>query len=291
MNSHPITLARPRAQRGLSLVELLVGLTLGLTVIAAAVALYLSSGHAYRSTQAVTQMTEDASVALAILRAQIALAGYSAPTGLDSDGHMTRAFTGQGLFGCTGGITATSIGQPQLHDIVCHNDPDQPDALVVRYEADTRNTLATAAGIPTDCLGNSTPLVDGSHHLADNRYFVHGHTLSCRGNGHSVSQPLVDHIVDLDLRYGIATPAASDPEALTLRYLTAQEVSGTTVPPSASPLWRQVKAVRLCLVLRSELEVQDSAMRYTNCQGLPQTAPDRRLYRAFHTTVSLPNPL
>ena len=76
-------------------------------------------------------------------------------------------------------------------------------------------------------------------------------------------------------------PAASDPEALTLRYLTAQEVSGTTVPPSASPLWRQVKAVRLCLVLRSELEVQDSAMRYTNCQGLPQTAPDRRLYRAF----------
>ena len=54
---------------------------------------------------------------------------------------------------------------------------------------------------------------------------------------------------------------------------------------------RQVKAVRLCLVLRSELEVQDSAMTYTNCQGLTQAAPDRRLYRAFHTTVSLPNPL
>ena len=45
------------------------------------------------------------------------------------------------------------------------------------------------------------------------------------------------------------------------------------------------------LVLRSELEVQDSAMTYTNCLGLTQAAPDRRLYRAFHTTVSLPNPL
>lgn len=282
---------RARGQRGLSLVELLVGLTLGLTVIAAALALYLSSGHALRSTQATTQMTEDASVALAILRAQIALAGYSNPSGLDSQGQMTRAFTGQGLFGCTGGITPTSIGHPQLHDIVCQDDPDQADAIVVRYEADTRNTLATAAGTPTDCLGNSTPLVDGTHHLADNRYFVHNHTLSCRGNGHSVSQPLVDHIVDLDLRYGIATPAASAPDDVTLRYLTAQEVSGSAAPPSTSPLWRQVKAVRLCLVLRSELEVQDSAMTYTNCQGLTQAAPDRRLYRAFHTTVSLPNPL
>ncbi|MDX9842862.1 MAG: PilW family protein [Aquabacterium sp.] len=280
-----------RQQRGLSLVELLVGLTLGLTVIAAALALYLSSGHAYRSTQATTQMTEDASVALAILRAQIALAGYGNPTGLDSQGQITRVFTGPGLFGCTGSITPTSIGHPQLQDIACNDDPEQPDALVVRYEADPRNTLATAAGTPTDCLGNSTPLVDGTHHLADNRYFVHGHTLSCRGNGHSVSQPLVDHIVDLDLRYGIATPAASDPDALTLRYLTAQEVSGTATPPSASPLWRQVKAVHLCLVLRSELEVQDSVMSYTDCQGLTQTAPDRRLYRAFHTTVSLPNPL
>lgn len=280
-----------RRQRGLSLVELLIGLTLGLTVIAAALALYLSSGHAYRSTQAVTQMTEDASVALSILRAQIALAGYSSPTGLDSEGQMTRAFTGQGLFGCTGGITPVSIGGSSLQDIVCHDDPEQPDAIVVRYEADTRNTLATTAGTPTDCLGNSTPLVDGTHHLADNRYFVHDHTLSCRGNGHSVAQPLVDHIVDLALRYGVSAPATSAPDAITLRYLTAQEVSGTASPPSTSPLWRQVKAVRLCLVLRSELEMQDTAMTYTNCQGLTQTAPDRRLYRAFHTTVSLPNPL
>lgn len=288
--SSPLGLLSHR-QRGLSLVELLIGLTLGLTVIAAALALYLSSGHAYRSTQAVTQMTEDASVALSILRAQIALAGYSNPTGLDSEGQMTRAFTGQGLFGCTGGITPASIGGSSPQDIVCHDDPEQPDAIVVRYEADTRNTLATATGTPTDCLGNSTPLMDGTHHLADNRYVVHDHTLSCKGNGHSVAQPLVDHIVDLDLRYGIAAPAAGTPDAVTLRYLTAQEVSGTTVPPSASPLWRQVKAVRLCLVLRSELEVQDTAMTYTDCQGLAQTAPDRRLYRAFHTTVSLPNPL
>ena len=282
---------RARGQRGLSLVELLVGLTLGLTVIAAALALYLSSGHALRSTQATTQMTEDASVALAILRAQIALAGYSNPSGLDSQGQMTRAFTGQGLFGCTGGITPTSIGHPQLHDIVCQDDPDQADAIVVRYEADTRNTLATAAGTPTDCLGNSTPLVDGTHHLADNRYFVHNHTLSCRGNGHHIPQPLVDHVVDLALDFGVTETDPNNPQETTLRYLSAQEVSNGATPPASSPLWHQVKAVRLCLVLRSETEVQDTPLSYTNCQGLTQTAPDRRLYRVFHTTVSLPNPV
>lgn len=282
---------RTHAQHGLSLVELLVGLTLGLTVIAAAVALYLSSGHAYRSTQAVAQLTEDASVALTLLRTQIAQAGYGTPTGVDGTGQMSRTFTGPGLFGCTGGITPSSIGASALDDLACHNDSAQPDAIVVRYEADTRNTLPTSAGIPTDCLGNSTPLVDGTHHVADNRYFVKDHTLFCRGNGHSVAQPLVDHIVSLQIRYGVSAPSAGDPEVRTLRFLSAQEVSAPSAPGAASPLWRQVTAVRLCLVMRSELEVQDTPMSYANCQGVTQTAPDRRLYRTFHTTVSLPNPV
>lgn len=278
-------------QRGLSLVELLVGLAIGLTVIGSAVALYLSSGHAYRHTQAITQMTEDASVALTILRTQIGLAGYGNPSGLDSLGQITRAFNGQGLYGCTGGITAASIGLSELNDLVCDNDSAQPDAIVVRYEADTRNTLPTATGIPTDCLGNSTPLVDGTHHVADNRFFVRNHTLSCQGNGHNIAQPLVDHIVDLKIRYGISASSAGNPDVLTLRYLSAQEVSDTAAPAATSPQWRQVKAVRLCLLLRSELEVQDTPMSYIDCEGVPQTAPDLRLYRAFHTTVSLPNPL
>lgn len=293
MNTHPLSCARSGAARGLGLVELLIGLALGLTVIAVALALYLSSGHAYRSTQAVTQMTEDASVALSILRTQIALAGYSTPTGIDNQGRMTRTFTGAGLFACTGGITSTStsIGQGEVEAIVCEDNPDQPDAMVVRYEADNRNTHPTAAGVPTDCLGNSTPLVDGTYHLADNRYFIHNHTLSCRGNGHHIPQPLVDHVVDLALDFGVTETDPNNPQETTLRYLSAQEVSNGATPPASSPLWHQVKAVRLCLVLRSETEVQDTPLSYTNCQGLTQTAPDRRLYRVFHTTVSLPNPV
>ncbi len=281
---------RARGQRGLSLVELLVGLTLGLTVIAAALALYLSSGHALRSTQATTQMTEDASVALAILRAQIALAGYSNPSGLDSQGQMTRAFTGQGLFGCTGGIThqhrtpavarhrvlRTTLTKPMPSS--CATRPTRATPWPRRR---ARPPTAWATARPWSMAPTIWPTTATS-----------STTTPCPagGNGHSVSQPLVDHIVDLDLRYGIATSAASAPDDVTLRYLTAQEVSGSAAPPSTSPLWRQVKAVRLCLVLRSELEVQDSAMTYTNCQGLTQAAPDRRLYRAFHTTVKPAQP-
>lgn len=279
------------SQRGLGLVELLVGLTLGLTVIAVAVTLYLSAGQVYRNTQAVSQMTEDASVALTLLRTQIALAGYSSPTGLDSHGQMTRAFMGPGLFGCTGGMTSSSIGQSNLSNVACHNDIQQPDAIVVRYEADTRNTLPTSTGTPTDCLGNSAPWTDGTYHLADNRYFVQDNTLSCRGNGHTVSQPLVDHIVNLQIRYGVSSSSASDPDVPTLRFLSAHELSGSSVPAATSPLWRQVKAVRLCVILRSEIEVQDTPMSYADCQGVVQTVPDKRLYRAFHTTVNLPNPV
>ena len=164
MNTHPLSCARSGAARGLGLVELLIGLALGLTVIAVALALYLSSGHAYRSTQAVTQMTEDASVALSILRTQIALAGYSTPTGIDNQGRMTRTFTGAGLFACTGGITSTSIGQGEVEAIDCEYNPDQPDARVVRYEADHSNNHHTAAGVPTDFLGNIAHLLDVTDH-------------------------------------------------------------------------------------------------------------------------------
>lgn len=273
------------APNGFSFVELLVGLAIGLAVISSGLTLYLNSGRSYRDTHALTQMTEDASVALAILRTQIALAGYSNPSGLDSEGRLMRPFSAQSLFGCTGGITSGSIGSAELTQLACQNDPDAPDALVVRYEADTRNTLPTSAGVPTDCLGNSAPKPEGTYHLADNRYFVQQNTLSCRGNGHTVSQPLVDHVVDLDLLYGVTD---EDQQGNT-RYLSAQSLSAGTAPPSQAPLWRRVRAIRVCVLMRSETPLLDASSTYHDCRGQVRTAPDRHLYRAFSTTVHLPN--
>lgn len=286
----PQDLAR---QAGLTLVELLVAMVIGLTVISAGLSLYVSSGQASRASHALAQMSEDASLALSLLRTQVAMAGYSQATGIHSNGLLSKAYTGLAVFGCTGGATAATASQNGLDQVVCQDSTSTPDFLVVRYEADARNTVATSAGIPTDCLGNGTPQPDGSYHLADNRYFVKDHTLSCLGNGHTTAQPLVDNIVDMAITYGVAGTTTQGSQTVSsgaaVTYLTAQEISGTATPDAHSPTWNQVTSVRICLLIRSEQEVLDEALSYDDCSGTATPAKDKRLYRAFVTTVTLQN--
>lgn len=70
--------------------------------------------------------------------------------------------------------------------------------------------------------------------------------------------------------------------------------TGTTislpVDVAQAKIWGAVKAVRVCVVVRGEdASVLDTAPRYVNCDGNLVTAPDRRLRRAYTTTVVLRN--
>lgn len=271
-------------QHGFSLVELIVAMVIGLTVVGAALAMYVSSGFSGRGSNATSQMTEDANIALSLLRSQIAMAGYSAPTSADASGQLVKAYSGRAIFGCKGG---TSDNASALDTMVCAND-GSPDSIVVLYQADVRNTVPTtdATPLPTDCLGTGldevSPAGGTPHFVAENRYYVNGTNLSCRGNGGGNPQPLVENVTDLKFSYGVAGTT----KGLATRYLTAQEVSGNQ--GASSPLWSQVTSVRICLEIRSETQVLDEDTGYTKCDGSAGTA-DKFLHRAFTTTVVLQN--
>jgi type IV pilus assembly protein PilW len=93
-------------------------------------------------------------------------------------------------------------------------------------------------------------------------------------------------------------PKTSEPTKLIAGYLSATEVEKLAPSQSKSDIesaWNQVLTVQICIVVRSEAKnlVSDNVSAiYTKCDGTLDTSQtDRRLRRAFTTTVALRNRL
>ncbi|WP_447940293.1 PilW family protein [Pseudoxanthomonas mexicana] len=68
----------PRSMRGLSLIELMVALVLGLLVVAAAIGIFLSNRQAYRATESVGRIQENARMAFELMARDVREAGGNA---------------------------------------------------------------------------------------------------------------------------------------------------------------------------------------------------------------------
>lgn len=300
-------------QRGLSLVEIMVSMAIGLVVVGAVFANFLNSTAGAKQSAALAQVTEDATLALGILRNHITMADYSQPTGVDGmTGMLARRLDKQlNLLGCDGGFDTSTDAKANPNDVRCATKPGDSDALLVRYEADSdtlptsTNSKTNVAG-PMDCQGSAIPHINGdTYFVADNRFFVDASktppTLSCIGSGKQTddgtdfngSSPLVENIQEMHLRFGVASQDAKTGRPLNVfQYVKAEEVGkpdGTSA--NYREAWRQVVSVRICVVVSSVDNVLDAARPYRNCAGdvITPTSSDRHIYRAFTSTVVLNN--
>src|SRR3954454_19721370 len=64
-------------QRGLTLIELMVSLVIGFAVVGALLAAYMASFRSSAHNDATVQVAEDATLALNVIRTQVAMAGYT----------------------------------------------------------------------------------------------------------------------------------------------------------------------------------------------------------------------
>jgi type IV pilus assembly protein PilW len=190
----------------------------------------------------------------------------------------------------------------------------QPDAISIIYEGDTSNTVPTAAGLPTDCLGASVaPTVGSSSPLGaangitysriENRYYVANNTLFCMGVGNlGQGQPVIDNVVDMQITYGVAnTPApgarmgANDPMYEPVMFMRADQVNTLPAFPTSAvgpdARWNRVVSATICLLMRSDLGALDQVTPYTDCQGAAITpaAGDTRAYRLVRIHVGFKN--
>jgi type IV pilus assembly protein PilW len=351
MKSHPSqlipkSLGRRKNNLGLTLIELLVSMTIGLILMLAVIGAYIGASGAGRTAEAIGRMNEDGQQALIILSQQLRMAGANpsqpdrststfdppaiAPTAtLTARGHtmplhnyINNAYAVRGCDDRFSNITSPAATSTSA--LTCWHAATStgPDSISIAYEADRFNTVPTGAGVPTDCVGSGitessftytksdeATTATAKVYEAENRFYIGTSTaisnpsLYCKGTGGT--QPLVENIENLQFRYGVVNPANPSvtyatvtptfTTTLVLGYLTAHGVDtdGTlTGAAGSSERWNAVKTVRICVVVRSENEVLDSlaSARYLDCNDtLVTTPPDRRLRRAFSTTVVLRN--
>lgn len=272
-----------RAQRGLSLVELMVSLFIGLMVAGAVATVYLGSARAGRHLKAMAQITEEAQLTLALLRRDLQLAGSAEPTGVVAATHRFAVPTApRVVFGCDQGFTS-AVGA--VATAACAASVSGTPAIEITFEATPDNTVGSYGGTDgADCVGTAVPARTFTSH----RYFVTQgpsgrNELYCGSAVSTSSQSIAENVEAIAFRFGEANGwSASDPGThRPVRYVPASSVAD----------WSNVVAVRVCLLMRSGFPVfttEDDA-RYRDCAGAAATAPDRHLYKAFFTTVAIRN--
>ena len=315
-----------RAVNGFTLVELLISLTIGLVILAASLSMYVASSRGSQMSQVETQLNEDGILAINLIQQQLKQAGYSRQIIPGSGATVMGNYAGPAVRGCDGGFTDAAAA---FGSLTCATGTGS-DAIAIRYEATTDNTMPTADAPPlaTNCVGNGiaaatpsqaapapTPAA-GNYALADNRYSVTDAStqpmLSCQGaeksgasNVIGTAQPLLSNVESMQILYGVASRPSAELAATydplrhqIVRYLTASGVdalASTGVLPNATEdRWGRVLSVRVCLLMRSDQRVGDvpaGGTSYKDCSNIDKTGTDGYLRRAYITTVLLRNRL
>ena len=292
---------RGLAAAGFTLIEMMVALAIGLAVIGALIAAYLASFSSGRHSDALVQITEDATLALNVMRQQVAQAGFSQPHGVSGDAMVVHTFPA--IVGCE----AAGFIDLQSSILVATNckpsdpDPSTPDALEVAYEgsvlpAKSSNGILGGSGSlqPLDCLGNSFPKTHDAatgddYWLNDSKFYVSGGSLYCHGPGNLAGAALVQNVETLQVSYGMSGGPVGSPGA-------GQVIYYDVAPHPGVPLWANVLSVNLCVQVRSATKVLDKSAAPTlgawiDCRNAQRTSNDGYMRRTFTTTIVLQNKL
>lgn len=195
-------------ESGFSLIELLISITIGLVIMAAAMSAYLGSSDAGKMAEVQSRMNEDAQAALSILSQQIRMAGNNPdqPNRVDNPNPtlssvrnpvygVTTLATGTfttsnfSVRGCDAPFTNLSTAATTLDTLTCGaaGTSTLADSIAVSYEADPFNTPKTTAGLATDCFGSALPVITATlptvvsgtttnanvtYTVADNRFYI-----------------------------------------------------------------------------------------------------------------------
>ncbi len=246
-NHHP----HPHTQRGYTLPELLIGMALGLFVIAAATAGYSNSKQSWNTMAAANAIHANARFALRNIReqAQMSAAAY-----------LIESST-QGQFA----VELSSSEEVGHAAVAGVNGTQYPESLTVGHW----HALDAA-----DCQGNtsSTHLTVRSDYKLNTRKELSCKDLNLTG---STYQALAEGVEEFQLRY-----AEADPNLQTIQWKTADQVHDMT----------QVLAIEVCLRIASLQTLHNTKPNHshTGCQD-EALQSDGHARRTFKSVIALRN--
>ena len=312
----PRKITHSSPQQGFSLIELMIALVLGLFVIAGLATVYLSSKETYALRDQISEMDENARIAIKALRTHIEGAGYSSEIGsIQLDNYLLPAGFVVSTATCPNGNTnvinpskiASSADGAALGSAVLTTNAimARADSIGVSFLADDQNFK--------DCTGSSWKnrcMVDPTASLSDwanqssqaqttrrvyssfkiqknasrNNSIGEGiPELVCGGSLNSLVQPWAQGIEHMQLRYGVDILPDPVPIGQRKQWQVDQYWSATEV--TANNAWDQVALVQLALLVRTIDPVFKQAETETHQLFDQQIKTSDRYKRSVYTTT------
>lgn len=268
--------ARPRAQHGLTLVELMVAMVLGLVIVIAAVAALTVARRGFTTVDASSQLRDNARFATDILQRLGVQAGFQDVSSATTIRRKESGVRTNPLPGISGLNNAFRAGSTDLPDVGTTRGAGTPgygsDILVLRYQAaETFPGSTIADRTMINCLGGSFNVAIAPDRSRDERMVSILHVAESQGElslmctsttsgtlagiddnpPTATSQPLVRGVENFQVLYGVdgsADPDNPEPDRAD-RYLRADEI----IKPDAlatNNTWRRVRSIRIGMVVR-----------------------------------------
>ena len=217
--------------RGVVLIEVMVGVALGLLIVIAAIAAYAFTLSTAAAGRDAADLQQRADIAMQLIGAQVRQAGTVRMEAGGGGARLSGAFEGW----AAGGVAVGGV----------EGGAGRPDALRVAHEPEPGEL---------DCLGNGkTPPghIDAEFFIRNESDNHNRPALYC--GGVESPQAVVAGVDDMQLWFSVRDAAGS------LRHVTADQLAADTT----------VEAVRVCLQLSSESSHGGTGVR--DCSGAPIT--------------------
>lgn len=267
--------SKMNSQKGLSLLELLIGLAIGLMTVAVAMVALMSSRSTTATINDSSMLQQQFSYVLRLMGQQIRQASSveldlypkmeNAPSNLSDSIYQPVAFK-------------QPLNSSEKSGIFSKINQDGAYELVVSYSNYTEK-LSTNSSAPTspykNCLGEN-----GNTTTITSKFKFENNRLYCAGE--ATYQPIAENVADFKVKYLYQT---SDSEKQPqLKYVKAENFSAE---------WNKIYGVEICIVLFGEenIEIPPTA-NYQGCESSINfsslTSPrNRRIHKTYKNTFQL----
>lgn len=224
-------------QAGLTLIELMIGLAVGLLVVAVATVSLLGSRSVTGAVSDISGIQQQAAYVMRTFGTQLRQAGsLYLDLGLDADGE--------------GEITSATAFQLRGNNEQAINEDEGTGAVTIRFTGYEEPTFANAGPISRNCLGAPGSIPAGTTASIESIFTLNGTDLRCN------DQPIAQNVAAFQVRYLLQGTDQDDP---TMLYTNREGVAD----------WNRVQGVEVCLVLfgTERIDVPAGGVSYTGCDG------------------------
>lgn len=286
-------LQNPLRQSGVTLIELMVGLVIGMLVVVTAMGTLMVSRGISSTVSDASGIQQQGAYILRMIGQQLRQVGSlylnPDPTGGGSTDVLSPvAFEIQ--------ADAVGTGNSYAQEDALVGDEDTVTIGFRRYQdnvfqvAGTEASGSTPAAFGTDYLARNcvgAPNNSSTDQRVESIFTFANDTLRCQGNSVDTPQPIAENVAQFQVTYLVQIVDAAGTRV--------QYTKGADMPTAASdPTWRSVQGVQVCLVLYGSEPIDlPAGSSYTDCEGKSVNlttltdARKNRMHLLFRNTFQL----